>query len=127
MTDNNLSSHGYSPVCVGCMVLVARAAAQWLLPCAVRGFCLNSQACSVSPSCVQLHFSSCSVWTCSARCALLLCHHSIHHAWLQSVAQKVVAIAKGGLERRGLGEESFLSKLEIIADTGLTQVGRVFF
>jgi len=40
---------------------------------------------------------------------------------LQSVAQKVVQIAKGGLQRRNLGEESFLSRLEVIADSGLTQ------
>jgi hypothetical protein len=38
------------------------------------------------------------------------------------VAKQVIRIAKGGLERRGHDEATFLSRLEVIADTGLTQV-----
>lgn len=41
---------------------------------------------------------------------------------LQAVAKDAVAMARGGLTRRGLGEESFLQQLEVIADTGLSQV-----
>lgn len=37
---------------------------------------------------------------------------------LQQVAQRVVAIAKGGLDRRGLNETPFLRNLERIASTG---------
>jgi glutamate--cysteine ligase len=37
------------------------------------------------------------------------------------VAKQVIRIAKGGLERRGHDEATFLSRLEVIADTGLTQ------
>lgn len=40
---------------------------------------------------------------------------------VQDVAKQVVAIAKGGLVRRGLDEEGFLQRLEVIAETGLTQ------
>ncbi|MEW5305396.1 MAG: hypothetical protein WDW36_007938 [Sanguina aurantia] len=40
---------------------------------------------------------------------------------IQSIAKQVVAIAKGGLERRGHDEVGFLKQLEIIADTGLNQ------
>ncbi len=40
---------------------------------------------------------------------------------LQKVAQQVVGIAKGGLQRRGRGEEGFLQRLEEIADTGKSQ------
>ncbi len=40
-----------------------------------------------------------------------------------STAPQVVAIARGGLERRGHDEASFLNRLEVIAETGLTQVG----
>eukprot|EP00967_Tisochrysis_lutea_P112021 scaffold176575_cov21-Tisochrysis_lutea.AAC.1 len=36
-------------------------------------------------------------------------------------AKVAVAIAHGGLQRRGLQEESFLERLEVIADTGLSQ------
>jgi hypothetical protein len=35
---------------------------------------------------------------------------------------QVVGIARGGLQRRGHAEEGFLQPLEVIADTGLTQV-----
>lgn len=35
---------------------------------------------------------------------------------------QVVSIAHGGLERRGYDETSFLKRLEVIAETGLTQV-----
>ncbi len=35
---------------------------------------------------------------------------------------QVVGIARGGLERRGYDEVGFLKRLEVIADTGLTQV-----
>lgn len=40
-----------------------------------------------------------------------------------ATAPQVVAIARGGLERRGHDEASFLNRLEVIAETGLTQVG----
>ncbi|KAG2425992.1 hypothetical protein HXX76_013363 [Chlamydomonas incerta] len=40
---------------------------------------------------------------------------------VQDVAKQVVAIAHGGLERRGYDETSFLKRLEVIAETGLTQ------
>ncbi|KAG2435053.1 hypothetical protein HYH02_012050 [Chlamydomonas schloesseri] len=40
---------------------------------------------------------------------------------VQDVAKQVVAIAHGGLERRGHDETSFLKRLEVIAETGLTQ------
>lgn len=46
-------------------------------------------------------------------------------ATLQRVAQQVVAIAKGGLQRRGLGEASFLDDLELIAATSLTASDRL--
>jgi glutamate--cysteine ligase len=41
---------------------------------------------------------------------------------LQDQAKVAVGIARGGLQRRGLQEESFLERLEVIADTGLSQV-----
>ncbi len=41
---------------------------------------------------------------------------------IQDVAKQVLKIAKGGLERRGFDEAPFLSRLEVIADSGLTQV-----
>lgn len=41
---------------------------------------------------------------------------------VQDVAKQVIRIAKGGLQRRGQEEEKFLAQLEVIADTGLTQV-----
>ncbi len=37
------------------------------------------------------------------------------------MAKRVVAIAKGGLERRGHDEAGFLRRLEVIAETGDTQ------
>lgn len=40
---------------------------------------------------------------------------------IQDVSKQVVAIAKRGLERRGLDEAPFLARLEVIADSGLTQ------
>jgi gamma-glutamylcysteine synthetase len=41
---------------------------------------------------------------------------------MQDVAKEVLKIARGGLERRGYDEQSFLTRLEVIAETGLTQV-----
>ncbi|KAL6759220.1 gamma-glutamylcysteine synthetase [Haematococcus lacustris] len=40
---------------------------------------------------------------------------------LQDVAKDVLRISRGGLERRGLDEASFLTQLDVIAETGLTQ------
>lgn len=40
---------------------------------------------------------------------------------MQDVAKQVMAIARGGLERRGLDEVGFLKRLEAIAETGETQ------
>lgn len=40
---------------------------------------------------------------------------------IQSIAKQVVAIAKGGLLRRGHDEVGFMNQLEVIADTGLNQ------
>jgi len=40
---------------------------------------------------------------------------------LQHTAQQVLAISRGGLERRGRDEATFLNRLQVIADTGLTQ------
>ena len=37
------------------------------------------------------------------------------------LAREVLRISRGGLERRGHGEETFLTKLEAIADKGTTQ------
>lgn len=37
------------------------------------------------------------------------------------VARETLKIARGGLERRGYDEVSFLKELEDIAETGLTQ------
>jgi glutamate--cysteine ligase len=39
----------------------------------------------------------------------------------QEVAKKVVSIAKGGLDRRGYDEVSFLNRIEVIAETGQSQ------
>ncbi|GAX83951.1 hypothetical protein CEUSTIGMA_g11375.t1 [Chlamydomonas eustigma] len=39
----------------------------------------------------------------------------------QEVAKKVVSIAKGGLDRRGYDEVSFLNRIEVIAETGKSQ------
>lgn len=41
-------------------------------------------------------------------------------AAVRDVARRVVAIARGGLQRRGLGEEAFLAGLEAIAESGVT-------
>jgi glutamate--cysteine ligase len=40
-------------------------------------------------------------------------------------ARKVVAISRGGLERRGHDEAHFLRQLEEIADSGLTPADRL--
>jgi hypothetical protein len=37
---------------------------------------------------------------------------------------QVLAISKGGLERRGLQETKYLKELEAIAESGITQVGQ---
>ncbi|GIL68444.1 hypothetical protein Vafri_21721 [Volvox africanus] len=42
---------------------------------------------------------------------------------VQNLAKQVVSIARGGLQRRGHDEANFLKRLEVIAETGLTQVG----
>ena len=39
---------------------------------------------------------------------------------MQDLAKQVVAISKGGLERRGQDEAHFIRQLEAIAETGLT-------
>lgn len=38
---------------------------------------------------------------------------------VQDVAKKVLAIAQGGLERRGYDEASFLKQLQVIVETGM--------
>jgi gamma-glutamylcysteine synthetase len=43
-------------------------------------------------------------------------------AHTQSVAKDALRIAKGGLQRRGHDEAGFLARLDVIAETGLTQV-----
>jgi len=43
---------------------------------------------------------------------------------MRDVAVDVVAIAREGLQRRGLGEEVFLAPLEAIADSGVTLAER---
>ena len=43
---------------------------------------------------------------------------------MRDVAVDLVAIAREGLQRRGLGEEAFLAPLEAIADSGVTQADR---
>jgi glutamate--cysteine ligase len=51
-------------------------------------------------------------------------HATIGGRKLQDIARDVVAIARDGLKARGLGEEVYLSPLEEIAASGLTQAER---
>lgn len=41
-------------------------------------------------------------------------------ATVQAIAQQMMSISRGGLERRGYDEEHFLQRLQVVADTGLT-------
>jgi glutamate--cysteine ligase len=52
-------------------------------------------------------------------------HASIRGRRLQEVAKDALAIARGGLQARGLGEEVYLAPLEEIAESGLTQADRM--
>lgn len=47
-------------------------------------------------------------------------HTPFRGAPLQLVAQRVLQLSREGLQRRGLGEESYLDPLDKIANSGLT-------
>ncbi|KAI3430867.1 hypothetical protein D9Q98_009276 [Chlorella vulgaris] len=44
---------------------------------------------------------------------------------VQDLAKQVLAISRGGLERRGLEEAKFLNELEAIAESGITEADRL--
>jgi glutamate--cysteine ligase len=54
----------------------------------------------------------------------LALHASIGGRALRDIAREAVAISRDGLKARGLGEEVFLSPLEEIAASGVTQAER---
>lgn len=106
------------------MVLTGQAAVQWTVSAA----CLGAAALNRTIVGLYALHAEASTLTRGTRMQITLHNRQVHHSYVHLppfvlhlfVCTQVLAIAQGGLDRRGYDEGHFLKQLHVIAESGMS-------